>query len=83
MTQWWIDEYKKFHREQRNYGSGGALKFHKQHIDDLIKDTKAETLLDFGCGIGIWSRKDLRQSFVQKITLYDKNNRLKKKLIKA
>ena len=50
MTQWWVDEYKKFHREQRDYGSGGALKFHKQHIDDLIKDTKAETLLDFGCG---------------------------------
>ena len=30
--------------------------------------------------MGIWSRKDLKQSFVQKITLYDKNNKLQKKL---
>ena len=49
---WWIEEYKKYHREQNNYGNGGALKFHKRHIDDLILDTKAETLLDFGCGKG-------------------------------
>ena len=47
---WWIEEYKKFHREQSNYGSGGALKFHLQHIINLIKDTKSKTLLDFGCG---------------------------------
>ena len=49
---WWIEEYKKYHREQNDYGNGGALKFHKRHIDDLIFDTKAETLLDFGCGKG-------------------------------
>ena len=49
---WWIEEYKKYHKEQNNYGNGGALKFHKRHIDDLIFDTKAETLLDFGCGKG-------------------------------
>ena len=49
---WWIEEYKKYHREQNDYGNGGALKFHKRHIDDLIQDTKAETLLDFGCGKG-------------------------------
>ena len=50
MTNWWIEEYKKFHLEQNDYGNGGALKFHFNHIDDLIKDTKSETLLDFGCG---------------------------------
>ena len=50
-----------------------------KEIKKLIKLRKLR-ILDFGCGIGIWSRKDLRQSFVQKITLYDKNNRLKKKL---
>jgi len=47
---WWIEEYKKFHKEERDYGNGGTLKFHKRHIDDLIIDTKSETLLDFGCG---------------------------------
>ena len=52
MSNWWIEEYKKYHREQNDYGNGGALKFHKRHIDDLIQDTKAETLLDFGCGKG-------------------------------
>ena len=46
----WIEEYKKFHREHSDYGSGGAIKFYWQHIDDLIKDTKTETLLDYGCG---------------------------------
>ena len=51
-SNWWIEEYKKYHREQNDYGNGGALKFHKRHIDDLILDTKAETLLDFGCGKG-------------------------------
>ena len=50
MTNWWIEEYKKFHLEQNDYGNGGALKFHFNHIEDLIKDTKSETLLDFGCG---------------------------------
>ena len=42
-SNWWIEEYKKYHREQNDYGNGGALKFHKRHIDDLIFDTKAET----------------------------------------
>ena len=50
MSNWWIEEYKKFHRDINDYGNGGALKFHHLHIDDLIKDTVAETLLDFGCG---------------------------------
>ena len=46
----WIEEYKKYHAQHSAYGNGGALKFHWQHINDLIKDTKAETLLDYGCG---------------------------------
>ena len=54
----WIEEYKKFHKEHSNYGSGGAIKFYWKHIDDLIKDTKAETLLDFGCGKGTLYTKD-------------------------
>ena len=50
MTNWWIKEYKKYHAEHSDYGTGGAVKFHWLHIDDLIKDTKTETLLDYGCG---------------------------------
>ena len=50
MSNWWIEEYKKFHRDINDYGNGGAMKFHHLHIDDLIKDTETETLLDFGCG---------------------------------
>ena len=45
-----IEQYKQYHKENDSYGSGGALKFHLQHIIDLVKDTKAESLLDFGCG---------------------------------
>ena len=56
-SNWWIEEYKKYHREQNDYGNGGALKFHKRHIDDLIFDTKAETLLDFGCGEGYFLKQ--------------------------
>ena len=50
-----------------------------KEIKKLTKLIKLR-ILDFGCGMGIWSRKDLKQSFVQKITLYDKNNKLQKKL---
>jgi len=49
MTSW-IEQYKQFHKENDNYGTGGALKFNLQHIIDLVRDTKAESLLDFGCG---------------------------------
>ncbi len=50
MMNEWINQYKQFHNEHSDYGTGGAIKFHWQHIDDLIKDTKTETLLDYGCG---------------------------------
>lgn len=50
MINNWVEEYKKYHAEHSDYGNGGAVKFHWQHINDLIKDTKAQTLLDYGCG---------------------------------
>ena len=37
---WWIEEYKKYHREENDYGNGGALKFSQRYIDDLIQDTR-------------------------------------------
>mgnify|MGYP001206934778 FL=1 len=46
----WIEQYKKYHKEHTEYGNGDGLKFYLQHIIDLVNDTKAETLLDYGCG---------------------------------
>jgi hypothetical protein len=46
----WIEQYKQYHKEHTEYGNGGGLKFYLQHIIDLVQDTKAETLLDYGCG---------------------------------
>lgn len=69
MSNWWIEEYKKFHRDINDYGNGGAMKFHHLHIDDLIKDTETETLLDFGCGKAeVYTKNDWGWP---KPTLYD------------
>ena len=46
----WIEQYKQYHTEHRQYGNGGGLKFYVQHIIDIVQDTKSESLLDFGCG---------------------------------
>ena len=48
----WIDQYKQFHADQNTNYPGNNLKPQLQHILDLIKDMKPETLLDFGCGKG-------------------------------
>ena len=48
-------------------------------IKKLTKLTKLR-ILDFGCGMGIWSKEDLKENFVKKIILYDKNKKLQKKL---
>ena len=48
----WIEQYRQYHKEHTEYGNGGGLKFYLQHIIDLVQDTKAETLLDYGCGKG-------------------------------
>ena len=47
---WWIDEYKKYHAELNTNYPGNNLKPQLHHIVDLVKDTKAKTLLYFGCG---------------------------------
>ena len=47
---YWIEQYKEYHREHNEYGNGGGLKFYLQHIVDLVQDTKSESLLDYGCG---------------------------------
>ena len=49
---WWIEEYKKYHAELNTHYPGNNLKPQLHHIKDLVVDTKAETLLDYGCGKG-------------------------------
>ena len=39
-------------------------------------------ILDLGCGIGAWNKKDIKKKFIQKIILYDNNKKLIKKLKK-
>lgn len=50
---WWIEEYKKYHAELETNYPGNNLKPQLHHVKDLILDTKAKTLLDFGCGKGL------------------------------
>jgi len=52
MTNWWIEEYKKYHAEKNIHYPGNNLKPQLHHIKDLVKDTRAESLLDYGCGKG-------------------------------
>ena len=53
MTNWWIEQYKQFHAELNTRYPGNNLKPQLHHIVDLVKDTKATTLLDYGCGKGL------------------------------
>ena len=50
-------------------------------ISKLVK-LKKYKILDFGCGIGSWSNKNIRSNRIQSIILYDKNKNLIKILKK-
>ena len=52
MTDY-IEEYKKYHADKNTNYPGNNLKPQLHHIVDLVKDTKAGTLLDYGCGKGL------------------------------
>ena len=49
----WIEEYKKYHAEKDTNYPGNNLKPQLHHIKDLVQDTNAKTLLDYGCGKGL------------------------------
>jgi len=49
----WIEQYKQYHAELNTNYPGNNLKPQLHHIKDLVQDTKAKTLLDFGCGKGL------------------------------
>jgi len=51
--------------------------FDLEEIRKLIKINEFK-ILDFGCGTGIWSKKDIKKEFVKKIILYDNNKSLHK-----
>ena len=50
-------------------------------IQNFTRIKKFE-ILDFGCGTGIWSQKNLNNKNIKKLTLYDKNKELIKILKK-
>ena len=52
-----------------------------KQIQNLIRIKKLK-ILDFGCGIGVWSQKNLKNKNIKKLTLYDKNKGLIKILKK-
>jgi len=52
-SNWWIEEYKQYHAELNTRYPGDNLKPQLHHIKTLVEDTKAESLLDFGCGKGL------------------------------
>ncbi len=53
-------------------------------LSQLLKfiNFKKLNILDFGCGIGNWGIKDIKSQIIEKITLYDKNEKLIKNLKK-
>jgi len=72
MTNWWIEEYKKFHAEKDTNYPGNNLKPQLQHIKDLVQDTKAKTLLDYGCGKGLqYTKWKHHEEFGVMPALYD------------
>ena len=72
MTNWWIEEYKKFHAEKNTNYPGNNLKPQLQHIKDLVQDTKAKTLLDYGCGKGLqYTKWKHHEEFGVMPALYD------------
>ena len=69
---WWIEEYKKYHAELNTNYPGNNLKPQLHHIVDLVKDTKAKTLLDFGCGKGLqYTKWNHHEEFGVMPALYD------------
>ena len=60
---WWIEEYKKYHAEKDTNYPGNNLKPQLHHIKDLVQDTNAKTLLDYGCGTGDFLQYVASQSY--------------------
>ena len=48
----YIDQYKIFY-ENGGYGNNDPVVAAKDMIKQLIKETKSQTLLDYGCGHGL------------------------------
>lgn len=49
--EYYIDQYKQAHLDPKSF-PGISIRYYVKDIDGLIKETEANTLLDFGCGKG-------------------------------
>ena len=68
----WIEQYKQYHANLNTNYPGNNLKAQLHHIKDLVQDTKAETLLDFGCGKGLqYTKYKHHEEFGIMPALYD------------
>ena len=68
----WIEQYKQYHANENTNYPGNNLKPQLHHIKDLVIDTKAETLLDYGCGKGLqYSKWKHHEDLGVMPTLYD------------
>jgi len=66
-----IEQYRKLHRAKGAFKGWSALK-HKDQIADLIKLTRAKTVLDYGCGKGCqYSEAKIHKGWDCDLTLYD------------
>jgi len=67
-----VEQYKQYHAEEEHNFPGNSLRPQLRHIVDLIQDTKAKTLLDYGCGKGLqYSEWKHHEEFGVMPELYD------------
>lgn len=66
-----VYQYKKYHLDPDVY-PGNSFKNSFSEITSLIKETKAKTLLDYGCGKGLqYTESNMHESWGIMPTLYD------------
>lgn len=51
IKEQYIQQYKQYHSKADKY-PGNSFRNGYQHITDLIRETQAQTVLDYGCGKG-------------------------------
>ena len=65
-----LEQYQKLHNK-KNFFKGDSLKPHIQEIHDLIKQTGAKSVLDYGCGKARLHRKGRTSHWGVEVSFYD------------